>query len=820
MPPNLVTTFGAPALQKGAELLADQYFDEKIAENQQQRDQFVKLLIDRAAAKDPSVLLQTNLTDFERVYNIAQADLSGLKRDDLPAYNRVMTKYAYEYLNEHRSQLQANTARLDELSKAVNETLPAHIDDIKKKVDDEFRKVGSSIAALTRKQEEHTQILDSLQTSVKENQERITALEKQMVDVQHDVDQLKSVQAQHSKLIAENTLKINILTGYMFQTLNTDQKLNGLKQGHFDSVFGCSPGQQCAKKDELVSKLEKLKTTETIISVANTVTASLNAGVDVLTSLKLLKGEDAKRVGRFVHVVGSVLQVGTGVAKIFAGDISGILNVLGGIGSLFGSGPQKSPELQFLEQMYDQMIKEFEAVQQNLAIIDKKIDQLGEVMVDMYKAMMASFEYVNEKLDRADWKLDVLQSITRQLLFKEYNTCKTVEYVRTENQFDFSKYSDYRTFYSTSTHVGTCLNGLDDFTSTEALDFFYLAVNEGTLSSLLESNDYTRAKASIEFEIRKVFNPTRDLFVAKYPNKYLGPAKAALFFPVLSLKGTNNPLFIISTDDVPALNLGPALNDYINYEMVNQFADLMLTYSPYFEISGGVDNAYRPLELDLYLTRPGNEKRLNAAFQIKRFQKLLRVTNYAILQQSLVAGNLLIEPTYSVLFTANQKDEQIRMALEALQNNSIFAANFAAYLLHKNLRISEKPIGIGPSPSRYKELDDLYNKLAQNPGDAASIEALNKLVYLNDFKFKMNPADKSLYITISRTGRSVDLRVPAPNTIADNQMIQTSAVIGLLETRRKLINRLEEICFTRSLPLALSGTSLTLDDFKYFYTAH
>ena len=40
----------------------------------------------------------------------------------------------------------------------------------------------------------------------------------------------------------------------------------------------------------------------------------------------------------------------------------------------------------------------------------------------------------------------------------------------------------------------------------------------------------------------------------------------------------------------------------------------------------------------------------------------------------------------------------------------------------------------------------------------------------------------------------------------------------IVRNEKKLINRLEEICFTRSLPLALAGTSLTLDDLKYFYS--
>jgi hypothetical protein len=110
----------------------------------------------------------------------------------------------------------------------------------------------------------------------------------------------------------------------------------------------------------------------------------------------------------------------------------------------------------------------------------------------------------------------------------------------------------------------------------------------------------------------------------------------------------------------------------------------------------------------------------------------------------------------------------------------------------------------------------LFENVLKNPDDAGVIDSLNKLIYLNDFTFKVQ-SDKRLYITINRLGRSVDLLVPEPNTIFENQLMTTSAVFSLLETRRKLVNRLEDTAFTLDLGDTLLGSGFTVDDFKYFY---
>ena len=240
--------------------------------------------------------------------------------------------------------------------------------------------------------------------------------------------------------------------------------------------------------------------------------------------------------------------------------------------------------------------------------------------------------------------------------------------------------------------------------------------------------------------------------------------------------------------------------------MVNQFSNLQLTYFTYFEISASDPN-FRPDPLIKYLSRPNEEQAAKNTFLRLRLERLMNLTDYAIAQQSLLAGNLLIEPAYSILFTSSGTSEDKRMAVDVLSKNKLFALNFASYLLYKNLGLSE-------SSAKYTDFVKQYEKVKAAP---ETVGTLDQFASVNDIRFKYNSTDKKFYLSFKQGGQDVDLLMPEITTVRENQMKNTEALFALLQTRRMLANKLIDLSFTQNLPGAQGASEKTLDFFKYSF---
>jgi hypothetical protein len=805
LPTKHLTKVLVPAIQKGVELTADKYVKDKVDANRSEMDQLIRdrinlLYSNGVDVTDPSHDRQ----QFENLFAAATGDIPALNRDDYAVFNKELVKYAYEFIRKNRDEIQKLNLKNEQRYEEMRASFAAQLSQVEKRVTDEvrkeFRELGESVANLTKNQEEIVETLDSIKATVRQNERRIRVLEAEMVTVKNDVGQLKRVQDEHTKLISQNALQISILSEYTFQGLNTEQKLEALKKGHFDNIF-----EKEADKKSLVDKLEKIKTTETIVSVGQNVSAYANQSYDFLVQTGMLKGKDAQRVGKFVKYLTSAIQVGAGAAKLYAGDPSGVLNIMAGVGGLFSGSPQKSAELQFLEQMYEVMNQRFDKIDQHLTVIESKLDALGEAVIDMHKTLMASFQIVGGELERINWKIDNLYQITSALLFKDYDACRNIEKARIENGVEFVTYSDYGDFHSQD--IGKCLRGMNDLSISNNNVFFYFTAVRN------EAN-----KDFVDYEVTQVYEPMRELFRATYRAR-ISDAIAALLYPTKTIRDTNKPLLALKGAGGPnPVEPNVVLANYLNYELIDQFTGLLLTYLPYYEISW--DNAdFKPDSLDAYLSRNVIQRGVKNTLVRARLQKLLDLTDIAIAQQSLVAGNLMLEPTHTILFTGNQKREDIILTSSILRKNKLFARNFASLLLHKNLGISEtkKVNGEVVSASRYPEFLKEYERVRQAPGEVAS---LNKFIYLNDVKFKYNAADGKIYLTFTRIGDEIDILVPEPAAVLGNQMHNTEALFSLLETRQKLVNKLLDISFTRNAAALPANTGATEDHFKYSFVTN
>ena len=846
------------ATQKGFEVTVDKYIEDRVVNtNRAEMDQLVRdrvnlLYSNNVDVTDPSHDEQ----QFRNLFAAATGDIPALDRDDYALFNKELVKYAYEFIRKNRDEIQKVNLKSEQRYDEVRASFAVHISEAEKRITEEvrkeFRELGESVANLTKNQKEVFETLDSIKADIRNNEKRIRVLEAEMVTVKNDVSQLKRVQDEHTQLISQNALQISTLSGYVFDGLSTEQKLEALKRGDFNNIFrneenkealikdleklkatetiigifdGLSTEQKLERlkrgdfnnifrkqeeKDALVKNLEKLKaaeTAETIVSVGQNVSAYANQSYETLVQTGVLKGRDAQRVGKFMKYLTSTIQVGTGVARLYAGDPMGGVSVLAGIGGFFGTSrsPQVSAEMKFLEQMYEAMNQRFDKIDQHLSVIESKLDALGADVINMHKSIMASFQVVSGELERINWKIDQLYQITSTLLFRHYDACHAIEKARIDNRVQFITYSDYGDFHTND--VGECLRGLNDLSiSNNNVFFYFTAVRK-------EAN-----KQFVDYEVVQIYEPTRDLFRTTYKAR-IGDAMAALTYPTETIRDTNTPLLALKgIGGQITVDPDEVLANYLNYEMINQFSGLLLTYISYFEISSDSPN-FKPDSLDVYLLRTVRQRGFKNSLVQTRLQKLLNLTDIAIAQQSLVAGNLLLEPAYTIMFTGEQKSEDIKLATSILRNNKLFARNFASLLLYKNLGILEtkKVNGETVSASRYPEFLKEYERVKQAPEEVAT---LNKFLYLNDVKFKHSAADGKIYLTFTRLGDEIKILVPEPTVVLTNQMHNTEALFSLLETRQMLMSKLIDLSFTKNtatLPVSIGATE---DHFKYSFVAN
>lgn len=775
LPTKYLTNFITPAVHQGFELYVSNAISEAVESHRNDLDKIIQDRVNLLYSNGIDVTTANDQKAFEDLFAVAHADIPALKREDYPVFNRELIKRAFDFIAKNRADIELLNLRTNgqyENAKALMQNQLQMLEkEITTKVDTDLKELGYSISALAKNQEAIFTTLKTMQGRIASNEKRIRVLEKEMAQVQMDVDQLKAKQDEHSKLISQNQFQIDILSGYTFQNLNTDQKIAALRQGHFDNIF------QTAEKNKLLNELNEIKTKETIISVSKTVESYAGIGYQALVQSGLLKGKDAQNVGKLLYGVSIV----TGIARVYAGDFSGFTSILSGIGGLFGK-PQESAEVQMLRQMHQAMNERFDKIDANLAIINTKIDTLTSMIYNMYKGLAFAMQYTSDQLDRMEWKINNMNSKATAFLYKDYQACKTLKDIWDRRKITFTRYSDYQTNYNATCQK--CLEGLNDFTIGKNLNYFTVSFNE-----------QLKNERVVLMEVVQIYEPTKDLF-KHFHSANLNEAMNGLMFPFKRTNEVNRPLYVISRlKNLRTLDNRDVLDSYYSYEMIPEFTDMMLRFSPYFEAAGSNSN-FAPMPVSQYLTS-NNANGVNQDLLEFRLLKLLDLTQFAISQQSLLAGNLMLDPMYSTLFGYSTDNTAINLSVKVLGNNKLLAANFASLLINKNIVIQDS--------ARLMRLFD------QNKANKQNIDTLNSLIRYDDFRFEYNEQDKKFYLTFKRQNQDIKILCPNNLTILENKMINTDAIFLLIKARDNINSRLIDLTFSSNV-----GTSeVTAERFKY-----
>lgn len=817
---NAIANFATPAIERAVELTANTWVDEKIQADRKNMDEIIlsRITLLYTKNKELDLTTATNEKSFEAMFALSQSDIPALNRDDHAVFTKEMVKYAFGFIKGIKSELveirqqinnrtpEENEARFNEVKSDYTTRISETEQRITKQVTDDFAQVGEAIENLSNNQAKIKTQLDDFQKTVNENEKtlkqqakgidglkkRISELERNtkdnLTDINENLNQLNKIQNDHSERIAENSFKIDVLTKYTYLGLKPKVQLKGLEDGDFDNIF--SP----QKKEELKTELNKIILVEGIVDVSNDIAKYGPVTYNFLVEKNILKGEDAKKAGKFLHYLISTTQIVSGAARMYGGDMTGAFSVIQGLGGLFGGQkkPQPSPEMQMLKAIYNKL----EKIHEDIIKIQNDISQFRNDVIEMYKSLSNSLQVIADKIDFLNWQADVLRQATSELLFQNYSACESdyrikFDFKKNKPIISINKYSDYDTFYRTGT--GICLKALQEISNSSEGTYFYLSA----VSSDGDPNNFRNR------EIFEVYNPTRDLFKRIYPvpvsqtdETRFNNRLVAIMFPVAKTTATSEPFLRINNLTEPPPKLGDRfLNNYLNYEMVLQFSLFFMIYSPYLEINWSDEN-FRPQPLEQYLQRTSKQSQVSKKDQSERIEKLIKLTEASIRQQSLLSGNGLLDNVHAILFDSNSKREDILAVNKVLSNNKLLAYNFATYWLHKNLSSNKE---------NYKTFIPLLEEVrVSQTVSQEQLDKLNKFLIQNTsstkFAFKFRTDDRKLYLTYTKEGEAVDILVPESSVIVENRMINPESIQRLIDMRETLSEKLLDQNFTDNIP--------------------
>ncbi|PSR52647.1 hypothetical protein AHMF7605_03450 [Adhaeribacter arboris] len=387
----------------------------------------------------------------------------------------------------------------------------------------------------------------------------------------------------------------------------------------------------------------------------------------------------------------------------------------------------------------------------------------------MYKDTMKGFQIVSgqlagiaEQINILDWKLNTLLGLTTTQVNAPLSDCANMQ--QNFDNLNNPSFSTYSSAYTASQlNCKQCLTYLNNLTNRDVPGVTRLSGNFALKFSSLSNLGLAGADFARRIEVNE-FNPTRDLFLRYYQSN--NRAFNALLAPP---KRINDGRRAIDSAPNRAIFNAGVFQDYYNTLLLEQVGNFFTQFSQLFVLSTGVD--FMPMTLTSYLNQSNNDIDRRRRDVTARLQRLLVYVNEALLQQSMMAGTLMMANTYNAL--TGTDNEKLRLAIMVLKNNKIFAKNFANYLIYNDL-IRIKPFN---ELQRIDSIDDYSSKFYAAQSAISALENLNLMFNWGGypgvnirFTRGVQPEHLVLYIRTANSG-VLNLPVPDPPFILNNQLV-------------------------------------------------
>ncbi|OQP38616.1 hypothetical protein A4H97_17990 [Niastella yeongjuensis] len=635
-----------------------------------------------------------------------------------------------------------------------------------------FKELGDSVKKLTENEGVVNDVIDKFKNDVGKREQQIKELEGEINDFLKngtvDLHALGQKQIEHARLIAENLFHINCLNNYIKQGIKFIDSIDSYK----DKAGKIFSGEYL---NDFKNKLEELKkpTFSSVVHFATETLAGLDAISGAMEKFGVFKNA-AKSVGKFVGYTKIAIGIAT---SLMPPNPIGIIGALGSLGGLFGGG---GPSLE--EQMFEEMQKGFNQLNERLDQIEMKIDKLAEMIQESYKNIMQSLQLISNQLKNIAEQLDLNTQMLDYLIYNQYNLVEVV--IEGKEQFkELTGLELYRRWYAAYQLTIDALKELLGITSSSKnlqnvirQDFLIPGLQGKKFKDLafFESQSYKNSLALFKNIFPKITNDT------KTKNLLLLPPQKNKF-------NTYQQGYDLSLDKA-TYNFDTATENYFNAYFIAKLVQQYIELQPFFILSK--NNQFEPYSTydELIVHQSDIKDKLGSSKG--SLTNLLDAVNYSIIQQSILAGTVMIPFINNALY--GNDDSNYQLTIEALKTNELLGKNLAAYFI--NTKIDKGDLNV--FSYLYYEVNNNHTKLND----------LNTLLKYGQGKLEfgfddLNPANPILCLFFKRSPAAEKIRLPVPDLtiIEEGQMLQTSALSSLLEAKEKIITALIDIGFFQKL---------------------
>ena len=611
---------------------------------------------------------------------------------------------------------------------------------------------------------------------------------------------LADAQEELTKVTYDQEKRLQYIENSMFQSLPPKEKLAAINSGALGT-----DSWDAEKKSNAMAMLDRQLLAEDALEFGLKYSAYSQLTLQAITTFDLLPAEDIEKVSEFVSFSNQAVDIKSNIAMGYAGNPMGYVNAASGLMNMIGGG-SKGPSAE--DQRHSQVMGELKAIRSQLKNMDKKLDNIIEYQRIMFeqlgefqKQVNCSFENLEDDIRdnkaRSLWNTELLKDGILTQYYRDCHATKT-SLKRDLKKTSITTYADIEKLYDHSP-CSECMEKLElirsDLNSIKTDDpnsfpmLFFLSDN-----SVLDFDKKNKhAEKDLDYYKNEYFNPSITLFKSvtleagdllslQYPPRYVNDQSVV----TASLSNEDK----IGYENTMAYN-----NHFINRnkllypEMVKFYDSLLIEQDLHLAFFLSHRNqGNRALIQMSDLKKDGFDYGTRTNQTVSLLREFLYLTNAAISQQSLVAGNQNVLTAYSHLFYS-QDTNNAKIAIEAIRSNMYLQTNLAVYHIHNNIRYKS-------NSTYYKSYSSWFNK--ETKPDSSEVGILNEVLsnpYFSLDAVKVN-GQHQLFCKFRSANTSDDMEVlfpaPSPNLIITGQMVYPDILYDLVSLRDKLRQVIQE----------------------------
>jgi hypothetical protein len=642
---------------------------------------------------------------------------------------KAMKKSLVNYDKELLSKIQENANGLITFNNAVNKKFD--------QVQEDIKKMGSDI-------ESNKAEIKSNTSRIKANTESITVL--------------KQLQTKNGELISENSYKIDVISGVLYEQANTSGKMRLLNLKFKENLTNPS----YLEKKQVLENIQAVEEINSYLSGAQEfVTLAGHLGVSPET---LEKANKAIKLGEVIT---------NGALAYFTGDPMAGLQAVNGALSLLGGGGNSNPE-------FDAIMAEFAQINAKLDLINKKLDLITENIYDLKKLNLDIFRENQKRFTHIDEKLADIQtgvnSIT-QLIYSDRSAALEMENasqwnhlweeIRNTNSLDQLK-KLYRENQVVKDLVGIV------YTNTE------------TKSSDKKTFLHFDGKDFDKYWQNEIFTPILDIHQGLNPTY----AYENLEYPVVGIYEYDKLIRLekdtLDKEIFPQLDYKD-LPKLLHPQSVITLSEYLSLFEPYYYFYSSDDQSnFNITENVAELDFVAKNKHLKI-----QFQNVLKENRQAIIQTNLMSGITLLRYFTKHIVDRTMPVSDKKQVYKLLRSeNNYLKLNLSNHII--NTAINQKSMLI-----KFEELEN-----ASDTASARKIaEAINQSQSFENQAYKLvvvgNSTDFQSYILIKPYGENPDdftnqkilLPIPSFEYLYENKTTYPEYLQALILNQEILMNK-------------------------------